>query len=163
VDGDPSQDVVNASVLFLVDAKLVLLQPATDDSGTLKYDMRIIANDVEFFSFTRDQIALRNQTRTIPSISEAGERDQVAQNLLDSLWYFNGQKVLCWPDVQDLFKTAAVEGSKEIPDPISIPIDFYPTSVSLSKAIIVGLEPELVQRRDVQFAYYKFSIRVSIL
>lgn len=161
MDGDPAQDVVHASVLFLVDAKLVLLQPTTDESGSLKYDMRIVASEVEFFNFTRDQIALRNQTRTIPSISDSDEQKSVARDLLDSLWYFNGQKALCWPDVQDLFKTAAIDGGKGLPEPIQISIDFYPLSISLNKAIIVGLEPEIVQRRDIQFAYYRFSIRVS--
>ena len=161
IDGDPSQDVIHASVLFLVDAKLVLLQPTTDESGSLKYDMRIIANEVEFFNFTRDQIALRNQTRTIPSIPDSDEQKAVARDLLDSLWYFNGQQAMCWPDVQDLFKAAAEEGSRELPEAIHILIDFYPLSISLNKAVIVGLEPELVQRRDIQFAYYRFSIRVK--
>ncbi|TQN69387.1 Guanine nucleotide exchange factor subunit ric1, partial [Colletotrichum shisoi] len=48
VDGDPSQDVAVASVLFLVDAKLVLLQPSFNSEGNLKYDMKVIAQNVEF-------------------------------------------------------------------------------------------------------------------
>ncbi|KAG8533227.1 uncharacterized protein KY384_002010 [Bacidia gigantensis] len=54
-DGDPSQDVACASVVFLVDAKLVLLQSSTNDAGEMKYDMRVIANNVEYFDLMRDQ------------------------------------------------------------------------------------------------------------
>jgi hypothetical protein len=40
-------------------------------------------------------------------------------------------------------------------------IDFYPLSVLLEKAIVLGVEPDLVQRRDVNFSFFRFSIRVS--
>ena len=158
MDGDPSQDVATASVFFLVDAKLVLLQPGTDDNGSLKYDMRIIASNVEYFSFTRDQIPLRIQNRLSPSLPD---QRRIAHGLVDSLWYFNGRAAVCWPDVSDLLAAAALEGSRELPEPVSIPLDFYPVSIGLNKAVLIGLEPELVQRRDVQFAYFRFSIRVS--
>ena len=165
VDGDPSQDVIHASVLFLVDAKLVLLQPAKDGSGALKYDMRIVANDVEYFSFTRDQVPFRNNARLPPSPLEPSlnkvNRSSTAPGLLDSLWYFDGQRIQCWPDVQDLLRVATVEGNKDLPQPIPIPIDFYPTSIALSKGVVVGLEPDLIQRRDIHFAFYRFSIRAS--
>lgn len=161
VDGDPSQDVAHASVIFLVDAKLVLMQPTADANGSLKYDMRIIANDVEYFSFTRDQGPLEDRARTFPSITEQADgRSPAALGLNDSMWYFDGQKVYCWPDVFDLLTAAAAEGSKELPEPVSIPVDFYPTSIALEKALVIGSEPELVQRRDLPFAYWKTSMRV---
>lgn len=153
--------------MFLVDAKLVMLQPAKDESGSLKYDMRILAHDVEYFSFSRDQSPYRNPAKMVSLSSEAGRNGkdemQPAPGLLDSLWYFDGQQVQCWPDVQDVIRSAAAEGNRDLPRSIQIPIDFYPTSVALNKGIVIGVEPDLVQRRDLQFAFYRFSIRVSLL
>ena len=150
--------------MFLVDAKLVMLQPAKDESGSLKYDMRIIANDVEYFSFARDQSPYRNPVKMVSPFAEVGGRGkdemQPAPELLDSLWYFDGQQVRCWPDMQDVIKSAATEGNRDLPRSIQIPVDFYPTSIALGKGVVIGVEPDLVQRRDFQFAFYRFSIRV---
>jgi hypothetical protein len=55
--GDPSQDVAVATILFLVDGKLVLLQPTTTEGGELKYEMRIIAQNVETYALMRDHPA----------------------------------------------------------------------------------------------------------
>lgn len=165
VDGDPSQDVVHASVIFLVDAKLVLLQPSKDETGKLKYDMRIIANDVEYFSFLRDQNTSRpGSAYNLPSSASAengsdGIRTELA--LQDSLWYFNGSHVKCWTDAQDLLKPSSLESSKEIPQPISISTDFYPTSIALRNGVVIGIESELVQRRDAYFAFFRYAIRVN--
>jgi hypothetical protein len=165
VDGDPSQDVVHASVLFLVDAKLVLLQPNMDENGKLKYDMRIIANDVEYFSFLRDQNSSRpGSAYNAPFAGSAengsdGIKTEVA--LQDSLWYFNGIHVKCWTDVQDLLKPSLLEGDRDIPQPVSISTDFYPTSIALKNGVVIGIEPELVQRRDSYFAFFRYTIRVN--
>ena len=156
--------MVHASVIFLVDAKLVLLQPSKDEAGTLKYDMRIIANNVEYFAFMRDQGLLYtspNQTPPLSALEEEstnGIRPETA--LQDSLWLFNGDCIQCWTDAQDLLKPASLEGSKDLPSPISISTDFYPTSVALSGGVVLGIEPELVQRRDASFAFFRYSIRV---
>ena len=163
MNGDPAQDVIQASVVFLVDAKLVLLQPTKDESGSLKYDMRIIANEVEYFSFTRDQVPVHETGGLTPPASVLDEDgkgwNKPAPGLLDSLWYFDGHRVQCWPDVQDLLKAAA-DNTKSLPAPVPVPVDFYPTSIALTKGVIFGLESELFQRRELQFASYRFSIRV---
>jgi hypothetical protein len=57
-DGDPAQDVVLAAVIFLVDGKLVLLQPCPTEDGAPRYDMRVLASQVEFFALMRDQLLL---------------------------------------------------------------------------------------------------------
>lgn len=165
VDGDPSQDVVYASVLFLVDAKLVLLQPSKDDDGALKYDMRIVANDVEYFVFTRDQCippSTGEYSLLEGSNNNNDESVQAETGLRDSLWYFDGQQIQCWTDIQDLLKPPSSEEGKDLQLPISISTDFYPTSVAFSKGVIIGIEPDLVQRRDVHFAFFRFTIRVCI-
>ena len=166
VDGDPSQDVVQASVIFLVDAKLVLLQPSNSDDGALKYDMRIIANDVEYFVLTRDQnfssITAEN-TQPQSTIEYGTDSVQAETGLKDSLWYFDGQQVQCWTDIQELLKITSLEETKDSSSPISIPTDFYPTSIVLNKGIIIGVEPDLVQRRDAHFALFRFIIRVCLV
>jgi|SRR5271156_1341068 len=50
--GDPSEDAAVATVVFLLDGKLVLLRPSTrtEVPGTdLKYDMRVLSDKIEFF------------------------------------------------------------------------------------------------------------------
>lgn len=90
--------------------------------------------------------------------------DQVSADegngLRDSLWTFEGNDMKVWTDVQDVLRSAPSELGRELPPMVSIPIDFYPLSVLLGKGILLGLEPDLVQRRDVNFAFFKFTIRV---
>lgn len=164
MDGDPSQDVVHASVIFLVDAKLVLLQPTKDNEGALKYDMRIIASNVEYYAFIRDQGICRNTAETphpMSALEETGTDDIRTEGAIhDSLWFFNGSGIQCWTDTQELLKSASLESQKETAQPISIPVDFYPTAIALRSGVVIGLEPELVQRRDTQFAFFRSSIRV---
>ena len=164
MDGDPSQDVVHASVLFLVDAKLVLLQPSKGDEGALKYAMRIIANDVEYFTFMRDHNLIAIKTPEPLSALEENGTDgvQTERSLQESLWFFDGRCVRCWTDFQDLLKSAAVEGHKDLLKPVSVLVDFYPTAIALNNGVVIGIEPDLVQRRDAQFAFFRFSIRVQI-
>lgn len=158
-DGDPTQDVAHASVLFLVDGKLVLLRPSLSD-GVLKYDMRVIVHNIEFYTSMRDQPFLG-------SGSQPGSRLMhgiTDESLQDSLWIFDGRELKAWTDVESVLKAIAGEAgetTKELPAMISIPIDFYPLSVLLSKAIVLGVESDLIQRRDVSFSFFRFAIRVS--
>ncbi|XWW93161.1 hypothetical protein V2A60_001090 [Cordyceps javanica] len=151
-DGDPSQDVAVASVIFLVDGKLVLLSPSLNDEGQLKYDMRVIAQNVEYHASMRDQPLLnveRDETRGPPA-------------LRDSLWVFDGMQVKGWASIHDVLN-AASDGTKELPAPVSFPVDFYPLSMLLEKGIILGVESNLVQRRDVNFSFFRFTIRTHLV
>ena len=153
-------------MIFLVDAKLVLLQSSTDVGGGLKYDMRIIANNVEYFDLMRDQIPLlESPNRSLPQ-SPAAEKALDAihtdRGLRDSLWYFDGNDVQCWMDVEDLIEAASTSNDRELPPSVPISTDFYPTSIVLKKGILLGVDADLVQRRDVQFAYFRFSIRTQL-
>ena len=153
-------------MLFLVDAKLVLLQSSTNSGGGLKYDMRVIANNVEYFDLMRDQAPLlESPSRSLPS-SPAAEAAldtfYTDRGLRDSLWYFDGNEVQCWMDVEDLIEAASTSNDRELPPPVSISADFYPTSIVLDKGILLGIDADLVQRRDVQFAFFRFSIRTQL-
>ncbi|PLB43954.1 DUF1339 domain protein, partial [Aspergillus steynii IBT 23096] len=158
-NGDPSQDVKQASVLLLVDGNLVLLQPSTSDAGDLKYDMRVVSHDVEYYILMRDQFSFNfapSMNESLPSSPSA----EMALNmyhhnlsLRDSLWTFCGKDLLAWGDVQDVLRR------EDVPKAIEIPLDFYPLSVLLNKGIALGVESEMMQRRDVTFAVLKFAIR----
>lgn len=155
-DGDPSQDVAVASVIFLVDGKLVLLRPSLNDEGHLKYDMRVIAQNVEYHVSTREQpvlnISRQDEDATLPRTPPA---------LKDSLWLFDGSELKAWPDMAEVLEAASGDTSAELPSPVSLPVDFYPLSVLLEKGLILGVESDLVQRRDVSFSFFHFTIRVS--
>ena len=153
-------------MIFLVDAKLVLLQSSSNVGGGLKYDMRVIANNVEYFDLMRDQTSLlESPSRSLPSSpATEGVLDTLYtdRGLRDSLWYFDGNEVQCWMDVEDLIEAASTSNDRELPPTVSISADFYPTSIVLNKGILLGIDADLVQRRDVQFAFFRFSIRTQL-
>ncbi|RYP21846.1 hypothetical protein DL765_002071 [Monosporascus sp. GIB2] len=158
LDGDPSRDVAFASVLFLVDGKLVLLQPSLNPEGQLKYDMRVISHNVEFYTNMRDQISVNMLHQPSNHFSVEAEEG----SLRNSLWVFEGNELRLWPDVQDVLYAASGDSTRELPPTVSIPVDFYPLSILLGKGIVLGVEPDLVQRRDVSFSYFRFSIRTHL-
>ncbi|KAK3330321.1 RIC1-domain-containing protein [Apodospora peruviana] len=143
-DGDPAQDVAHASVLFLVDGKLVLLRPSLSE-GHLKYDMRVIVHNIEFYTSMRDQPFLGT-----------------GESLQDSLWIFDGRELKMWPDMEPVLKAISGGPTRELLPMISIPVDFYPLSVLLSKAIVLGVESDLIQRRDINFSFFRFTIRTHL-
>lgn len=155
-EGDPSQDVRVASVLFLVDGKLVLLQPAMGEEGHLKYDMKVIAQNVEYYVSMKDQPFLTPRGNNGPAEAEHDD-------LFNSLWMFDGSDIKAWTDMQDVLHALSVESHREVPTAVAISVDFYPLSVLLEKAIVLGVEPDLVQRRDVNFSFFRFAIRVSLV
>lgn len=164
--GDPSQDVSVATILFLVDGKLVLLQPTTTEVGGLKYEMRIIAQNVETYALMRDHPAfvLDKQADSLPPSPSVGlTMDGMhGHDLRDSLWFFDGQDMRVWIDMQDVLASASPEIGRELPTPVQIPVDFYPLSALINKAIVFGVESELIQRRDTNFAFLRFGTRTHL-
>ncbi|OHE90979.1 hypothetical protein CORC01_13723 [Colletotrichum orchidophilum] len=158
IDGDPSQDVAVASVLFLVDAKLVLLQPSFNNEGNLKYDMKVIAQNVEFHVSMRDQPHFDALATHAEELSPAG----ADVTLRNSLWVFDGQEFKVWADIQEVLQAASNETLRELPKTISVPLDFYPLSTLLGKGIILGIEADLIQRRDISFSFFRFAIRTHL-
>jgi hypothetical protein len=165
--GDPSRDVEFASVLFLVDDKLVLLQPARTSEGALKYDMRVIAQNVEYYILMRDQVYFNFSTAgdesgpPTPSAGISLSSSRAHHLLRDSLWTFGGHDLRVWGDVREVLRLPSDE-SPARKDMLSIPVDFYPLSILLTKGIILGIEAELVQRRDVNFALLRSVIRTHL-
>ncbi|KAJ4367434.1 WD40 repeat protein [Neocucurbitaria cava] len=166
-NGDPSQDVAVATILFLVDGKLVLLQPTTTEGGELKYEMRIIAQNVETYALMRDHPAfaldMQHPDSLPPSPSIGLNINGVhSHDLRDSLWFFDGHDMRVWIDMQDVLSSVSAELGRELPTPIRIPVDFYPLSALLNKAIIFGVEPEIIQRRDTSFAFLRLGTRTHL-
>jgi hypothetical protein len=52
------------------------------------------------------------------------------------------------------------EHGRDLPSPIKVPVDFYPLSTLVNRGIVLGIESDLMQRRDIGFSYFKFSTRV---
>lgn len=157
--------MATAAVLFLVDAKLVLLQPSANEYGQLKYDMRVIAHDVEFYTLTREQPASLLTSQYVneqQALNGTLANGNDSQGLRDSLWYFNGTAVHVWPEILDVLSSAPTELEREIPQPVAIPTDFYPLSTMVEKGIVTGIEPDLVQRRDVDFSFFRFNPRTHL-
>ncbi|KIX04590.1 uncharacterized protein Z518_05460 [Rhinocladiella mackenziei CBS 650.93] len=164
-NGDPSRDVEYASVLFLVDDKLVLLQSSRNEDE-LKYDMRVMAQHVEYYILMRDQIYFNftGPEESAPPTPLPGSaftiRSQHYHSLRDSLWIFSGEELRLWPDVRDLFHHAA--GELNTSPLLSMSVDFYPLSILLTKGVVLGIESELLQRRDVNFAQWRSGIRTQL-
>ncbi|CAK7203956.1 WD40 repeat protein [Sporothrix eucalyptigena] len=159
LDGDPSMDVPTATVLVLVDGKLVLFQPSLSEEGVRKYDMRIIAQSVEFYVCMQDQPfsflpAAATETPAAPGTIASDE------TLRKSLWLFDNGELRLWTDTHEVLD--AVLASGNVAPPITIELDFYPLSILLSKALVLGVEPELVQRRDVSFSFFRYTIRTHL-
>ena len=167
--GDPSQDVATASVLFLVDGKLVLLQPSTNEEGMLKYDMRVIAQGVEFYILLRDTpmaLPLASQhtdAGALPTTPNGLPIDNhLGHSLRDSLWYFDGSAFHVWSDVQDVLACAPAELGRDLPPTVRVPIDFYPITAMIGKGVISGIDADLVQRRDTNFSFFRHSARTQL-
>ncbi|KAL9081805.1 MAG: hypothetical protein Q9159_007012 [Coniocarpon cinnabarinum] len=162
-NGDPSKDVAVASVFVLVDGKLVLLQPSTDDEGNLRYDMRVIAHDVEYSFLARDCLeptianlsALQNSSTAGGGVGE----EQPNSTLSDSLWLFDGYDVKGWTDVQNLLETATTEYIQDVSPSVTMSVDFYPISLLLQKGIIFGIEAELMQGHEANFSSIRLASR----
>jgi len=125
--------------------------------------MRVIAQNVEYYALMRDQplasISAANQV-TMPVV-DASHGYEVS-GLRDSLWVFDGLELRAWSDIQDVLHSAPSELGRELPPTIAIGPDFYPLSILLNKGILLGVEPDLVQRRDVNFAFFRFTIRTHL-
>ena len=132
-DGDPSQDVAVATVIFLVDGKLVLLQPSLNEERNLKYDMRVIAQNVEYYALTRDLAFVnlgQSDATSSPQLEEESPSHSSTHPLRDSLWMFDGNEMKVWSDVQEVLRSAPAELGRELPLTVGVAVDFYPLSIT---------------------------------
>lgn len=126
--------------------------------------MRVIAHSVEYYALTREQFSSTDGAinNSESETSDDLNGDHFGHSMRDSLWYFDGTSMQVWPDVLDVVASAPTDLGRELPDTVSIQTDFYPLSAMIYKGILTGLESDLVQRRDVDLAYFRFSSRTHL-
>lgn len=137
--GEPAQDLAHASIIFLVDGRLVLLRPrqvAVGGGSELSYELQILHDCVETY-WTNLQ-----------------GRD----TLHNSLWGFDGSDIRVWLDVLSLGGSDAA-GDCGIDAHAVVPAHAYPLTILLSRALIIGAEASTTLRRTLDAA--TFRLRTS--
>ena len=119
--------------------------------------MRVLSNDVEYFDLIRDRPPMSSD-HLQPDDTDYFTTDR---GLRKSLWYFNGQQLCCWIDTEDLVRAASSHHQAALPEPMVIPTDFYPTSTILARGVVLGLDAELVQPHDANFASFRLTTKVG--
>jgi hypothetical protein len=112
----------------------------------------------------RDQpFAVSSLTQRLAGLKSNGGPDTEDDRLQDSLWIFDGTDLKVWTDMDGVSRAIGGKYTKDLPELVSIPVDFYPLSTLLGKATVLGVETDLVQRRDINFSFFRFSIRVCLI
>ncbi|BGO89111.1 hypothetical protein NBRC10512_003856 [Rhodotorula toruloides] len=134
--GDPADDLNVATIIFLISGRLVLLRPRRAASEEVKYDLQILADQVEFY-WTH--------------LSGIG-------TLENSLWAWDGHKIRIWLDALTIEKVrvdARRDAYETVKESVGISLDFYPLAVLMDKGIIVGVDQETSLRRSLDFAIFR--------
>ncbi|SPO24728.1 uncharacterized protein UTRI_01699_B [Ustilago trichophora] len=176
--GDPIDDLTVATIIFLIDGKLVLLRPrkvgggnrlnssqnaledfdhprhdqddpyGDDDDEEVAYDMQILADKIEYYWTHLQGIG----------------------TLENSLWGYDGSGIKLWLDAlripssdpDESFQSDEEDDEqdqlpeyKTIESSVFMPLDFYPLCVLLEKGIVLGVESEVSLRRSLDFALWR--------
>ncbi|PWN53330.1 RIC1-domain-containing protein [Violaceomyces palustris] len=151
--GDPIDDLTVATVIFLIDGKLVLLRPrksSEEEEDEVAYDMQILGDKVEYYWTHLQGIG----------------------TLENSLWGYDGNGIKLWLDALTIEHAEMVSDSdseaeeeleyKTIEESVYMPLDFYPLCVLLEKGIVIGIEPEATLRKSLDFAIYRTSTNTHL-
>lgn len=88
--------------------------------------------------------------------------DPLGHSLRDSLWFFDGTSFQVWSDIHDVMARAPAELERELPPAVAVHLDFSPVAAVVGKGIITGIEADLVQRRDVNFSFFRHAPRTQL-
>lgn len=80
---DPAEDAAIATVVFLLDGKLVLLRPTTRKESQLpdlKYDLKVLSDKVEWFTTYTE-----------------GNKQLISPTLVGSIWAWDGKHLNVYP------------------------------------------------------------------
>ncbi|KAG8760105.1 hypothetical protein FRC14_004091 [Serendipita sp. 396] len=134
--GDAADDMTCATITLLIGGQLVLLTPRKNSTRDVKYDLKILADRIEFcWIHLRGVGALEN-----------------------SLWGFDGEAVRVWLDALTIGTTSTQpEAPNVIVENVRLPLEFYPLSVLMDKGIIIGAEQEIVSRASLPVAVFRLS------
>lgn len=133
--GDPADDLIVATIIFLVDDRLVLLRPRKAGNEQVRYDMQVLADRIEsYWTHLHGVGALEN-----------------------SLWGYDGASMRVWLDALTVEATKQTQhGYETVDESINLRLDFYPLSILMDKGIIIGIDYE-PSTRALPFALFKIQ------
>ncbi|EIW68335.1 hypothetical protein M231_00343 [Tremella mesenterica] len=137
--GDPSDDLIVATIIFLVDRKLLLLRPRRAANDEVRYDMQTLADSIECY-WTH--------------LSGVG-------TLENSLWGYDGSSMRVWLDALTIEATRVdidKDAYESVKESVSLDLDFYPLSILMDKGIIIGVDHE-TSTRSLPFSLHKLETR----
>jgi hypothetical protein len=105
--GDPADDLNVATIIFLIQGQIILLRPRRSAHEEVKYDLQILAEQIEFY-WTH--------------LSGIG-------TLENSLWGWNGKEILIWLDALTIEKVRVDEERdtyESVSESAAIVLEFYP-------------------------------------
>ena len=150
-----------AALLFLIDGKLISLRPSNTGDGDLKYQMKMVANNVEYFTLMNDNAG------SLPTVEDQHEtsdwylQGSQEHQLSTSLWYFDGKMMHVRIGIDHDSDLVVADSHTEFSSTIEIAIDFYPMSIMRRAGILTGVESEISQRRDLNIVMFRNVLRVS--
>ncbi|KAK8854501.1 hypothetical protein IAR55_003240 [Kwoniella newhampshirensis] len=135
--GDPADDLIVATIIFLVDGKLVLLRPRRARPDEVRYDMQILADRIEAYWTHLHGVG----------------------TLENSLWGYDGANMRIWLDALTIEATrvdSTSDSYENVEESVKLRLDFYPLSILMDKGIIIGVDYE-TSTRTLPFPVYKIS------
>ncbi|WVQ79751.1 hypothetical protein IAT38_001851 [Cryptococcus sp. DSM 104549] len=135
--GDPADDLIVATIIFLVDGKLVLLRPRRARTDEVRYDMQILADRIEAYWTHLHGVG----------------------TLENSLWGYDGLNMRIWLDALTIEATRVdlmSDAYENVEESVKLRLDFYPLSILMDKGIIIGVDYE-TSTRTLPFPIYKIS------
>ena len=128
----PTDDLTMATLVFLIDGMLVLLRPArASDDDQLSYDLQVLHEHIE--SYWTPIYAY--------------------EALQQSLWSFDGQRVLVWLNLLQ---------HSDAPDYVFSVDDTYPLCILTDRGIILGADSQAVVRRTLDTTAYRLRLSTSL-
>ncbi|KAL7422502.1 WD40 repeat protein [Cryptotrichosporon argae] len=135
--GDPADDLIVATIIFLVDGKLVLLRPRRAGNDEVRYDLQTLADRIEAYWTHLHGVG----------------------TLENSLWGYDGQAMRVWLDALTIESTRIDVGRdayESVEESVKLRLDFYPLSILMDKGIIIGVDHE-ASTRSLPFALFKIQ------
>ncbi|KAK4690054.1 RAB6A-GEF complex partner protein 1, partial [Tremellales sp. Uapishka_1] len=135
--GNPSDDLVVATIIFLVDGKLILLRPRRAGNDEVRYDMQVLADRIEAYWTHLHGVG----------------------TLENSLWGYDGKSMRVWLDALTIeaTKVDSIKDTYEsVEESVNLVLDFYPLSILMDKGIIIGVDYE-TSTRSLPFTLFKIQ------
>lgn len=135
--GDPADDLIVATIIFLVDGRLVLLRPRRAGGDEVRYDMQVLADRIESYWTHLEGVG----------------------TLENSLWGYDGRSMRVWLDALTIEATRMDtdrDSYESVSESVCLRLDFYPLSLLIDKGIIIGVDHE-PSARALPFALFKLQ------